>query len=162
LDNNGLSLLTKAEHENTVFRNLYRLSKLDLSSNNIVEVNSNFLYGMTNLHILNLSFNPAVCGECKSKDKCNDLWSWCRLRIDRCVARCSLQKIEQETSKNVAMEQDLITEVCLGVGVGIVICGTCILVTIIVRRRQRTGKFFPSVKDIILCQRKKQVIPTQC
>jgi hypothetical protein len=119
---------------------------------------------MANLHVLtsNLSFNPAVCGECISKDKCNDLGSWCRLRSDRCVARCSLQQIEQEIGKNVAMEQDLTTEVCLGVGVGIfiIIIGG-ILVAIIVRRRRRTGKFFPNVKEMTLCQRKKQVIPTQ-
>jgi Leucine-rich repeat (LRR) protein len=54
LDNNSLSVLTEAEQKNTVFTKLYRLTKLDLSSNNITEINSNFLYGMQNLVVINL------------------------------------------------------------------------------------------------------------
>jgi hypothetical protein len=169
LDNNSLSLLSlhsEDEQKDHVFRDLYRLSKLDLSSNNITKINSNFLYGIANLDVLNLSFNPAVCGECRSEDKCNELWSWCRLRSDRCVATCSLQElntetIEQETGKNV--EKDLTTQVSVGVGVGIfIIVIGVVLVVVIVRRRRRTGKFFPNIKEMTLCQRRKQVIPTEC
>jgi hypothetical protein len=97
LDNNSLSLLTEADQKNNVFTNLNSLSKLDLSSNNITEINSNFLYDMANLDVLNLSFNPAVCGECRGEDKCKVFWFWCRLRSDRCVARCSSQEVHTET-----------------------------------------------------------------
>jgi hypothetical protein len=114
LDNNSLSLLTEAKQKNNVFKNLHQLSTLDLSSNNITEMSSHFLYGMCNLDVLNLSFNPIACGECMSEDQCNAFRTWCRSLSDRCAARCSLQevnsqKIEQETGKNVAMEQDLTT-----------------------------------------------------
>jgi flagellar biosynthesis/type III secretory pathway M-ring protein FliF/YscJ len=72
------------------------------------------------------------------------------------------ETIEQETGKNVAMEQDLTTQVSVGVGVGfvIIVIGV-VLVVVIVRRRRRTGKFFPNIKEMT-CQRRKQVIPTQC
>jgi hypothetical protein len=166
LDNNSLSLLTEAEQKNNVFTNLHQLSTLDLSRNNITEINSNFLYGMDNLDVLNLSFNPAVCDECIIEDKCNAFRTWCRSISDRCVARCRLQevntqKIEQETDKNVPMEKDLTTLVTLGVGSFIIIIGV-VLVVVIVRRKRRTGKFFPNVKEITLCQRRKQLIPTEC
>jgi hypothetical protein len=82
------------------------------------------------------------------------------------VARCSLQevnaqKIEQETGKNVAMEQDLTTQVSLGVGSFIIVIGV-VLVVLIFRRKRRTGKFFPNIKEMALCQRRKQFILTEC
>jgi hypothetical protein len=91
LDNNGLSLHTEGDAEYNTFTNLQELSKLDVSSNNITEINSNFLDVIDNLDVLNISFNPVVCGECISEDKCNEFWSWCRSRSDRCVARCNVQ-----------------------------------------------------------------------
>jgi hypothetical protein len=110
LDNNGLSLLTEGDPENNTFTNLHQLSKLDLSSNNITEINSNFLDVIDNLDVLNVSFNPAVCGECRSEDKCNEFWSWCRSRSDRCVARCNVQAVNTEnTEKN---EQEFSCELC--------------------------------------------------
>jgi hypothetical protein len=82
------------------------------------------------------------------------------------VARCSLQevntqKIEQETGKNLPMEQDLTTQVSLGVGSFIIVIGVA-LVIVVVRRKRRTGKFFPNIKEMTLCQRRKQVVPTEC
>jgi hypothetical protein len=129
-------------------------------------MSSLFLYGMCKLDVLDLSFNPAVCGECISEDQCNAFRTWCRSRSDRCVARCSLQevnnqKIEQETGKNVAMEQDLTTQVSLGVGSFIIVIGV-VLVVVIGKEKRRTGKFFPNIKEMISCQKRKQVIPTEC
>jgi ferredoxin len=69
---------------------------LDLSSNNITEINPNFLYIIDNLDVLNVSFNPAVCGEYISEDKCNEFWFWCRSRCDRCVAKCNVQAVNTE------------------------------------------------------------------
>jgi hypothetical protein len=82
------------------------------------------------------------------------------------VARCSLQevnsqKIEQEIGKNVAMEQDLTTQVSLGVGSFIIVIGV-VLDVVIGRRKRRTGKCFPNIKEMTLCQRRKQFIPTEC
>jgi hypothetical protein len=81
------------------------------------------------------------------------------------VARCSLQgvnnqKIEQETVKNVAMKQDLTTQVSLGVGIFMIVIDV-VLVVVIVRRRRRTGNFFPNLKEMT-CERRKQIIPTEC
>jgi hypothetical protein len=73
------------------------------------------------------------------------------------------EKVEQEARKSVAMEQDLTTHVTVVLGVGsfIIVIGV-VLVVAIIRRRRRTGKFFPNIEEITLCHRRKQVIPTEC
>jgi hypothetical protein len=169
LDNNCLSLHTEAHSQHNIFSNLQHLSKLDLSSNKISEMDFNFLYDMTNLDAVDLSFNPAVCGECIRADKCNEFWSWCGSRGGRCVVRCnvaierSVKKAGAEPGEAVAMEQGYTAQVLMAVSLfSVIIVLAVVLVVVVVRRWRNTGKFFPNITEMTLCQRIKRDIPTKC
>jgi Leucine-rich repeat (LRR) protein len=93
LDNNCLNLPIEPDPENNIFSQLHQLSKLDLSSNNITVMNTNLFYAMNNLKLLNLSFNPAVCDDCKREDNCIWFRSWCSSRSDQCGEGCNLEEL---------------------------------------------------------------------
>jgi Leucine-rich repeat (LRR) protein len=93
LDKNCLKLPIEPDPENNIFSKLHQLSKLDLSGNKITVMNTNIFYGINNLKLLNLSFNPAVCDDCKMEDKCIRFRSWCSSRSDQCGERCNSEEV---------------------------------------------------------------------
>jgi Leucine-rich repeat (LRR) protein len=85
LDNNHLQFPVQSDPENNVFSELRKLLKLELSVNNITTIKCSLLYGMGHLKFLNLSFNPAVCNDCRDEE----IWIWCTTKNVRCIAKCN-------------------------------------------------------------------------
>jgi hypothetical protein len=108
LDENCLNLPVEPDPQNNIFSRLHQLSKLDLSSNEITVMNSNLFYGMNNLKLLNLSFNPAVCDDCKGEGKCIQFRSWCSSRSDKCGEMCNLEEasVPQRNCINTFVSED--------------------------------------------------------
>ncbi|PNF37632.1 hypothetical protein B7P43_G11962 [Cryptotermes secundus] len=109
MDKNCLSLPIEPDTENNIFSKLHELSKLDLSSNKITVMNSTLFHGMNNLKLLNLSFNPVLCDDCKMEDKCIQFRAWCSSRSDHCGETCSAEVSASQgnSANNTFVSEDL-------------------------------------------------------